>query len=120
MSKKSTRENRNFRFETLQLHVGQETPDPATDSRVTPIYQTATYVFDNCEDARARFNLSKSANIYNRLGNPTAAVVESRIAALEGGIAALALASGQAAVTYSIMASAKAGDHILSANNIYG
>jgi O-acetylhomoserine (thiol)-lyase len=120
MSKKITRENRNFKFETLQLHVGQEAPDPATDSRVTPIYQTATYVFDNCEDAKARFNLSKSANIYNRLGNPTAAVFESRIAALEGGVAALALASGAAAVTYSIMAIAKAGDHIVTANNIYG
>jgi O-acetylhomoserine (thiol)-lyase len=120
MRKKISRENRKFKFETLQLHVGQETPDSATDSRVTPIYQTATYVFDNCEDARARFNLSKSANIYNRLGNPTAAVFESRIAALEGGVAALALASGQAAVTYSIMAIAKAGDHIVSANNIYG
>ena len=120
LSKKITREERNFKFETLQLHVGQETPDSATDARVTPIYQTATYVFDNCEDARARFNLSKSANIYNRLGNPTAAVFESRIATLEGGVAALALASGSAAVTYSIMAIATAGDHILSANNIYG
>ena len=120
MSKKINRENRNLKFETLQVHVGQEKPDPATDARVTPIYQTAAYVFENCEDAKARFNLSKSANIYSRLTNPTEDVFEKRIAALEGGKAALALASGAAAVTYSIMAIALSGDHIVSANNIYG
>jgi O-acetylhomoserine (thiol)-lyase len=120
LSKKITKEERNFKFETLQIHVGQENPDPATDARATPIYQTVGYVFDNCEDARARFNLSKSANIYGRLTNPTEAVFEKRMAALEGGAAALALASGAAAVTYAVMAIAKAGDHIVSANNIYG
>ena len=120
MSKKITREERNFKFETLQLHVGQEAADPATDSRVTPIYQTVGYVFENCEDARARFNLSKAANIYGRLTNPTQSVFEQRMASLEGGVAALALASGAAAVTYSVMAVAQAGDQIVSANNIYG
>jgi len=104
----------------MQLHVGQETPDPATGSRAVPIYQTAAYVFDNCDHAASLFNLSASGNIYSRLTNPTEDVLEKRIAALEGGVAALALASGAAAVTYSIMTLAQNGDHIVSANNIYG
>jgi len=120
LNKKINREERKFKFETLQLHVGQEAADPATDSRATPIYQTVGYVFEDCEDAKARFNLSKAANIYGRLTNPTQSVFEQRMAALEGGGAALAVASGAAAVTYSVMAVAQAGDHIVSANNIYG
>ena len=94
MSKK-TYEERNLRFETLQLHVGQETPDPATDARAVPIYQTSSYVFHNSEHAAARFNLTDAGNIYGRLTNPTEDVFEKRIAALEGGVAALAVASGQ-------------------------
>ena len=102
MSEKITRENRKFKFETLQLHVGQETPDPVTDARAVPIYQTSSYVFRNCDHAAARFGLADAGNIYGRLTNPTEDVFEKRIAALEGGVAALAVASGAAAVTYTI------------------
>ncbi|MBR6089788.1 MAG: O-acetylhomoserine aminocarboxypropyltransferase/cysteine synthase [Anaerolineaceae bacterium] len=109
-----------YKFETMQLHVGQEQPDPATDARAVPIYQTTSYVFANCAQAAARFDLSEEGNIYGRLGNPTEDVLEKRVAALEGGVAALALASGAAAVTYSIMALAQAGDHIVSQKTIYG
>ncbi len=119
MSKK-TRAERNFKFETLQLHVGQENPDPATGARAVPIYQTSSYVFDNSAHAAARFNLSDSGNIYGRLTNPTEDVFEQRIAALEGGVAALAVASGAAAITYTFQNLAQAGDHIVSAKNIYG
>ncbi len=110
----------NYRFETLQLHVGQEQADPATDARAVPIYQTTSYVFDNCADAAARFDLSKDGNIYGRLGNPTQDVLERRIAALEGGVAALATASGAAAITYAIQALAGQGDHIVAQKTIYG
>ena len=119
MSKKSYSE-RKFKFETLQLHVGQEKPDPATDARAVPIYQTTSYVFRNCDHASARFSLQDAGNIYSRLTNPTQDVFERRVAALEGGIAALALASGAAAVTYAIQNLAQNGDHIVSAKNIYG
>ncbi len=117
---KKTREERNLRFETLQLHVGQEQPDPATDARAVPIYQTSSYVFRNCEHAAARFELSDAGNIYGRLTNPTEDVFEQRIAALEGGVAALAVASGAAAITYTFQNLAQAGDHIVAAKNIYG
>lgn len=119
MSKKPYAE-RNLRFETLQLHVGQEQPDPVTDARAVPIYQTSSYVFRNCDHAAARFGLADSGNIYGRLTNPTEDVFEKRIAALEGGTAALAVGSGMAAITYAIQNLAKSGDHIVSANNIYG
>lgn len=119
MSKKTYAE-RNLRFETLQLHVGQEQPDPATDARAVPIYQTSSYVFRNCEHAAARFGLSDAGNIYGRLTNPTQDVFEQRIAALEGGVAALAVASGAAAISYAIQNLAHAGDHIVAAKNIYG
>lgn len=119
MSKK-TYEERNLRFETLQLHVGQETSDPATDARAVPIYQTSSYVFHNSEHAAARFNLTDAGNIYGRLTNPTEDVFEKRIAALEGGVAALAVASGAAAITYTFQNLAKAGEHIVAAKNIYG
>ncbi len=119
MSKK-TRENREFRFETLQLHVGQESADPVTDARAVPIYQTSSYVFHNSEHAAARFGLRDPGNIYGRLTNPTEDVFERRIAALEGGVAALAVASGAAAVTYAIQNLAQYGDHIVAAKNIYG
>ena len=109
-----------FRFETLQLHVGQEKADPTTDSRAVPIYQTAAYVFRNCEHAAARFDLSDSGNIYGRLTNSTQDVLEKRIAALEGGVAALALASGAAAITYTIQALAQNGGHIVAQKTIYG
>ena len=109
-----------MRFETLQLHVGQEKPDSATGARAVPIYQTTSYVFDNCAQASARFALSEPGNIYGRLTNPTQDVLEQRIAALEGGVAALAVASGAAAVTYAFLNIAHDGDHIVSANNIYG
>ncbi len=112
--------SKNYRFETLQLHVGQETADPATDSRTVPIYQTTSYVFHNSDHAQARFNLSDTGNIYGRLTNSTQDVFEKRIAALEGGIAALATASGAAAIAYTFQALAKAGDHIVSAKTIYG
>ena len=108
----------NYKFETLQLHVGQEQADPATDSRAVPIYQTTSYVFHNSQHAADRFGLKDAGNIYGRLTNSTQDVLEKRLAALEGGSAALALASGAAAVTYAFKAVAKAGDHIVSAKNI--
>ncbi len=111
---------RNLKFETLALHVGQEAPDPVTDSRAVPIYQTSSFVFRNSEHAAARFALQDAGNIYGRLTNPTVDIFEKRIAALEGGVAALAVGSGAAAVTYAIQAVAKAGDHIVSAKKIYG
>lgn len=109
-----------YRFETMQLHVGQEQPDPATDARAVPIYQTTSYVFHDSAHAEARFGLADAGNIYGRLTNSTQEVLEKRIAALEGGVAALALASGAAAVTYTIQALAQAGDHIVSQKTIYG
>lgn len=117
---KITRDKRNIKFETLQLHVGQEQADPTTDARAVPIYQTSSYVFRNCDHAAARFGLSDAGNIYGRLTNPTEDVFEKRIAALEGGVAALAVASGAAAVTYTILNLAQNGDNIVSAKNIYG
>lgn len=117
---KKVREEREFKFETLQLHVGQESSDPVTDARAVPIYQTSSYVFHNSDHAAARFNLSDAGNIYGRLTNPTEDVFERRIAALEGGVAALAVASGAAAVTYAIQNIAVNGDHVVSAKNIYG
>ncbi len=119
MSKKSYNE-RNLKFETLQLHVGQESPDPVTDARAVPIYQTSSFVFKNSAHAEARFNLSDAGNIYGRLTNPTEDVFERRMAALEGGVAALAVASGAAAVTYTIQNLAQNGGHIVAAKNIYG
>ena len=110
----------NYKFETLQLHVGQEQPDPATDARAVPIYQTTSYVFRNSAHAAARFGLADAGNIYGRLTNSTQDVLEKRIAALEGGVAALALASGAAAITYTIQALAQAGDHIVAQKTIYG
>lgn len=109
-----------YHFETLQLHVGQEEPDPATDARAVPIYQTTSYVFKNSDHAQARFNLSDAGNIYGRLTNSTQDVFEKRIAALEGGVAALATASGAAALAYTFQTLATAGDHIVSAKTIYG
>lgn len=109
-----------FRFETLQLHAGQEQPDSATDARAVPIYQTTSYVFPNSAEAAERFALRSNGNIYGRLGNPTQSVFEQRIAALEGGVAALAVASGAAAVTYALQNITKAGDHIVAAQTIYG
>ena len=109
-----------YKFETLQLHVGQEQADPATDSRAVPIYQTTSYVFPDSANAADRFALKAPGNIYGRLTNPTEDVLEKRIAALEGGSAALALASGAAAVTYTIQALARKGDHIVAQNTIYG
>lgn len=117
---KITRDKRNFKFETLQLHIGQEQADPTTDARAVPIYQTSSYVFRNCDHAAARFGLSDAGNIYGRLTNPTEDVFEKRITALEGGVAALAVASGAAAVTYTILNLAQNGDNIVSAKNIYG
>ena len=111
---------RNLKFETKQLHIGQETPDPATDSRAVPIYATDSYVFHNSQHAADRFALRDAGNIYGRLTNPTQDVFERRIAALEGGVAALAVASGAAAVTYTIQNLAGAGDHIVAAKTIYG
>lgn len=109
-----------YHFETLQLHVGQEQADPATDARAVPIYQTTSYVFHNSEHAQARFNLSDAGNIYGRLTNSTEDVLEKRMAALEGGVAALATASGASALAYTFQALAQAGDHIVSAKTIYG
>ena len=120
MAEKIARKDRNFKFETLQLHVGQENPDPVTDARAVPIYQTSSYVFRNCDHAAARFGLADAGNIYGRLTNPTEDVFEQRMAALEGGVAALAVASGAAAITYTIENLAQAGDHIVAAKNIYG
>ncbi len=111
---------RNLKFETLQLHVGQEQSDPVTDARAVPIYQTSSYVFKNSDHAAARFNLSDAGNIYGRLTNPTEDVFEKRIAALEGGVAALAVASGAAAISYTIQNLAHNGEHIVAAKNIYG
>ena len=110
----------NYRFETLALHVGQENPDPATDSRAVPIYQTTSYVFKNSQHAADRFGLADAGNIYGRLTNSTQDVLEKRVAALEGGSAALAVASGAAAITYTIEALAGAGDHIVAQKTIYG
>lgn len=120
MSEKIKRENRKFKFETLQLHVGQEKPDSVTDARAVPIYQTSSYVFNNCDHAAARFGLSDAGNIYGRLTNPTEDVFEKRIAALEGGVAALAVASGAAAIAYTFQNLARQGEHIVAAKNIYG
>ena len=120
MSTKKSRVERNLKFETLQLHVGQENPDPVTDARAVPIYQTSSYVFRNSDNAEARFGLADAGNIYGRLTNPTEDVFEKRIAALEGGVAALAVASGAAAITYTIENLAQNGDHIVAAKNIYG
>ncbi|WP_418751162.1 O-acetylhomoserine aminocarboxypropyltransferase/cysteine synthase family protein [Frisingicoccus sp.] len=117
---KKTYAERNLKFETLQLHVGQEQPDPVTDARAVPIYQTSSYVFRNSDHAAARFGLTDAGNIYGRLTNPTEDVFEQRIAALEGGVAALAVASGAAAVSYTIQNLAHAGDHIVASKNIYG
>ncbi len=111
---------RKLHFETLQIHVGQETADPVTDSRAVPIYQTSSYVFHNSEHAAARFGLTDPGNIYSRLTNTTQDVFERRIAALEGGVGALALASGAAAITYSILNITRSGDHVVSAKTIYG
>ncbi len=111
---------RKYKFETLQLHVGQEQADSATDARAVPIYLTSSYVFHNSKHAADRFGLRDAGNIYGRLTNPTQDVLEQRIAALEGGVAALAVASGAAAITYAVLALAGAGDHIVALNNIYG
>jgi O-acetylhomoserine (thiol)-lyase len=112
--------NNKYHFETLALHVGQEEADPVTDSRAVPIYQTSSFVFKNSDHAQARFALQDAGNIYGRLTNPTTDIFEKRIAALEGGVAALAVASGAAAVTYAVKNITKAGDHIVAAKNIYG
>ena len=114
------RNERNFGFDTKAIHVGQEQADPATGARAVPIYQTTSYVFDNSDHAADRFALRNAGNIYGRLTNPTQGVLEARVAALEGGVAALAVASGAAAVTYAFKAIAHKGDHIVSAKNIYG
>ena len=111
---------KNYRFETLQLHVGQEQPDPATDARAVPIYQTTSYVFRNSQHAADRFALRDAGNIYGRLTNSTQGVFEDRVAALEGGVAGLAVASGAAAVTYALQNIVQVGDHIVAANNLYG
>ena len=110
----------NYRFETLQLHVGQEQADPTTDSRAVPIYQTTSYVFHNSQHAADRFGLADPGNIYGRLTNSTQDVLEKRVAALEGGVAALAVASGAAAITYAIEALAGSGDHVVAQKTIYG
>lgn len=112
--------NNNYKFETMQIHAGQETPDPATDARAVPIYATSSYVFKDSAQAARRFGLAEAGNIYTRLMNPTSDVFEKRIAALEGGAAALATASGAAAVTYAVQNIAIAGDHIVSASTVYG
>ena len=112
--------NTNYKFETLQLHVGQENPDPATDARAVPIYATTSYVFQDSAQAAGRFELTEGGNIYTRLMNPTSDVFEKRIAALEGGAAAIATASGAAAITYSVQNIARAGDHIVSSKTLYG
>lgn len=112
--------SKNYKFETLQLHVGQENPDPATDARAVPIYATTSYVFKDSAQAAGRFGLSEGGNIYTRLMNPTSDVFEKRVAALEGGAAALSTASGSAAITYAVQNIATAGDHIVSASNLYG
>ncbi|MCC8151530.1 MAG: O-acetylhomoserine aminocarboxypropyltransferase/cysteine synthase [Lachnospiraceae bacterium] len=120
MAEKIARKDRNLKFETLQLHVGQEHPDPASDARAVPIYATTSYVFHDSAHAAARFGLAAPGNIYGRLTNSTQGVFEDRIAALEGGVAGLALASGAAAITYTIQALAKSGEHIVAQKTIYG
>lgn len=120
MTEKITRENRNLKFETLQLHVGQENPDPASDARAVPIYATTSYVFRDSAHAAARFGLADAGNIYGRLTNSTQGVFEDRIAALEGGVAGLAVSSGAAAITYAIQALAGQGEHIVAQKTIYG
>lgn len=117
---KGSQKMSNYKFETIQVHAGQEKPDPATDARAVPIYATTSYVFKDSAQAAGRFGLTESGNIYTRLMNPTSSVFEERIAALEGGAAALATASGSAAITYSIQNIARAGDHIVSSSNLYG
>jgi len=112
--------NKNYRFETLQLHVGQEQADPATDARAVPIYQTTSYVFHNSQHAADRFGLRDAGNIYGRLTNSTQGVFEDRVAALEGGVAGLAVASGAAAITYALQNIVQAGDHVVGADNLYG
>ena len=112
--------SQDWSFETRQIHVGQEKPDPATGARAVPIYQTTSYVFDDCDHAAARFSLAESGNIYGRLTNPTQDIFEQRIASLEGGVAALAVASGAAAITYAFLNLAGSGDHIVSAKTLYG
>ena len=109
-----------YKFETLQLHVGQEHPDPASDARAVPIYATTSYVFHNSQHAADRFGLADTGNIYGRLTNSTQGVFEQRISALEGGVAGLAVASGAAAITYTIQALAKQGEHIVAQKTIYG
>ena len=113
-------QNKNYRFETLQLHVGQEQADPATDARAVPIYQTTSYVFRNSQHAADRFGLRDAGNIYGRLTNSTQGVFEDRVAALEGGVAGLAVASGAAAITYALQNIVQAGDHVVAADNLYG
>ena len=113
-------QNKNYRFETLQLHVGHEQADPATDARAVPIYQTTSYVFRNSQHAADRFGLRDAGNIYGRLTNSTQGVFEDRVAALEGGVAGLAVASGAAAITYALQNIVQAGDHIVAADNLYG
>ncbi len=120
MAEKIARKDRKLKFETLQLHVGQENPDPASDARAVPIYATTSYVFRNSAHAAARFGLADAGNIYGRLTNSTQGVFEDRIAALEGGVAGLALASGAAAITYTIQALARQGEHIVAQKTIYG
>lgn len=120
MAKITDEFKKNWKFDTLQLHVGQEEADPASDARAVPIYATTSYVFRDCEHAAARFGLADAGNIYGRLTNSTQGVFEERIAALEGGVAALAVASGAAAITYTIQALAKAGEHIVAQKTIYG
>ena len=114
------RNSQNWSFETKQVHIGQEQPDPATGARAVPIYASASFVFDDCQHAADRFALKDSGNIYGRLTNPTEDAFEQRIAALEGGTAALATASGAAAITYTFQALAKAGEHIVASRTIYG
>ena len=111
---------KNYHFETIQLHAGQESPDPVTDARAVPIYQTTSYVFKNSAHAAARFGLTDAGNIYGRLTNTTVDVFEQRVAALEGGVAALGVASGAAAITYTFLNLAHAGQNIVSAKTIYG
>ena len=109
-----------YQFETLQVHAGQEKADPATDARAVPIYATTSYVFKDSAQAAGRFGLTEGGNIYTRLMNPTSDVFEQRIAALEGGAAALAVATGSAAITYALQNIALAGDHVVASHNLYG
>lgn len=111
---------RTYHFDTLQLLTGQENPDSSTGARAVPVYQTTSYVFESCDQAEARFNLTEEGNIYGRLTNPTQEVLEQRMAALEGGSKALAVASGAAAIYYTILALTQAGDHIVAAKTLYG